>query len=119
MKKIILVTFFSFVGCNISNPLINSKGVSKIVITCDPVHNENSSEIEINKVFEIEKICTIINKGKREPLKFIPDYRLDFHYSKIIRVVLVKGNYVNMDGLTYELDEDLSKELAEISKNIL
>lgn len=114
MKKIILITLFSFVGCNVNNPLVDIKGISKIIICYNPTSIENSSKIEINKASEIEKICTIINEGKREPLKFIPDYRIEIHYAKVGKVVLVKENYININGLTYELNENLNKELSFI-----
>lgn len=98
--------------------------MSLIICSC------NSNTFKIEKVSEIEvvnlfsntmhritdkekqqHIISTIEKSKKEPVKFIAEYKLKVIIEDSVIVFLVKDNLLNYKGVTYKMRGDLSENI--------
>jgi hypothetical protein len=88
-------------------------GVENILITINP-RETDENVITLTDKKDIELIVSIIENANREPFKFIADYKLELKLKDEVKIVLVKNNHLNIEGLTYELNSNLGNEIKRI-----
>jgi hypothetical protein len=62
----------------------------------------------------IDEIVKVINLSHSEPVKFLPDYKIEIKYQNEIKQVFVRGRYIKLDGRTYCSSEDLGAKIKSI-----
>ena len=98
-------------GCKITSENLNEI----IVVIKNPTKNQNLDSFIINDNKRIKKISSLMSRNVKQPIKFIPKYRLEFHYSSDTIVYLVKGKFLNIKGYTYLMFNDFDEILKNAS----
>jgi len=88
--------------------------VNSITVIINPDHGFRDTFIIANPIY-INKITDIINSANREPILFIPEYRLVIHMKDSIKIVNVNKENIGIWGIhgcqTFRINEDLGKLL--------
>lgn len=100
-----------FMSCNSKKH--NQDDVKEITII-ELLTNKKKS---FNDSENIQKITDEINNSKREPLKFVAEYRLELKFKDSMKVVLIRNSSMNIKGITYRLNNDLGLILGKMVNN--
>jgi hypothetical protein len=104
-----------FGTCNDGGTLL-SKGIESInIFAVTTAGQEKVATVDDKKL--LAELAKSINHSRREPVKFRANYALEIKYKGEVRRVLVNGRYINIDGLTYSMEEDLEAKLKLIVAN--
>lgn len=123
MKKLIFITIF-ILGCNSKKEFLNTN--LKNISIYEYIHTKDASRtivnISKNKVYtmynadSIDFILHALNKKHQEFAIFMPAYEIELNYADTVKHVEVNGNYLKINGCTYETDKDLFEYLASLKK---
>lgn len=108
---IYLFTIIFLLSCN--KKLVTTENIKNIIIVSNP--RDNNIEIEITNSSDISNILEIINTADKELIKFIPDYKIQINYKDSSKILLIKKDMLNIEGLTYKLNTNLQKEIDKIA----
>lgn len=104
------ITLFAMVFLGCQSNAIKMDDVKSIKII-DNQHKQLDT-VTITDMEQIRELVSVLESGKREPVKFLADYRLELSFTDSTVTLLVKDNLLNNQGITYRLKEDLGKKLA-------
>lgn len=108
-----ILILLSLCGCG-ERFKLHPDNLNEVLVIKNPVGNEKPDTLVIKDKKKIKKIISSINKNTQQPLKFMPNYRLEFYYMSDTVVLLVQGKCLNVKGRTYYMLNDLSKRLTEM-----
>jgi len=108
-----ILILLSLCGCGERFKLLPDN-LNEVLVIKNPVGNEKPDTLVIKDKKRIKKIISSINKNTQQPLKFMPNYRLEFYYTSDTVVLLVQGKCLNVKGRTYYMFSDLGKKLTEM-----
>lgn len=112
MKTISFITFIALLfGCQ-SNTF-KMDGIESIKIVTNQ-KDQYQDTVIITDREQIKELSSIIKNAKREPVKFLADYRVELDFKDRTVVLLVRNDLLNNQGLTYKLKKDLGKKLEAI-----
>lgn len=124
MKKFIFITIF-ILGCNSKKEFLDAN--LKNISVYEYIHTKDASQTIVN--VSKNKICTLynansidfilcaLNKKHQEFAIFMPAYEIELNYADTVKYIEVNGNYLKINGCTYETGKDLSKYLASLKKH--
>ncbi len=107
MKQLILIIIFlkMLIGCQ--SKAFKIKDVQEI-----QVFNPSGNVIyEIIDEKKIQAIISIIESAKKEPVKFVAEYRLNVKTKDTILVFLIKDDLLNDKGITYRMKDNLVENI--------
>jgi hypothetical protein len=112
MKNIAISIFITMLfGCN--NKIINIQEVEEITLISN-LREPIQDTLTIQDKQQIKILGDIINKAKREPVKFLADYRLELKFKDKVLNLLVQKDLLNNQGITYRLNDDIGKKISKI-----
>jgi hypothetical protein len=114
MKPISIISFFVML-CSCQSKNINMNGVESITVVSN-LRDTKQDIIIITDEDQIKLITGIVKEAKREPLKFLADYRLELKFKDSTLSLLVRKDLLNNQGITYRLNEDIGIEIENIKK---
>ncbi|ELM3645111.1 hypothetical protein [Flavobacterium psychrophilum] len=101
---IYILTMVSLISCN--SKIYEPKDVKEIDVTILRKDN-GTSKVNFNNFDDIKQIIDEVNKSKREPIKFIADYKLILKFKDSTKTLLIKNGMMNIEGITYRLNHNL------------
>ena len=114
MKAIALITFITLLsGCQ-SNT-IKMDGVESIRIVSNQTEQPQDTVV-ITAIDQIKEITSRLEKAKKEPVKFLADYKVELNFKDSTVILLVRNDLLNNQGITYKLKKNLGKRLDVITK---
>lgn len=118
MKILLLsiVWFIALFGCQ--RQPIKTDGIKFIKISSIQKRLNDNDDIVRNKK-QIDQITKILKGASKEPIKFIAEYEIDLVYKDgLICTLLVRNNYLNIQGYTYRLKENLGEKIELIRESL-
>jgi hypothetical protein len=112
MRKAIIyiLTMFSLISCN--SKMYDAKDVQEIEITS--LRKESVlNKVRFTDFKDIKQIIDEVNKSKKEPIKFVADYKLIIKLKDTSRTLLIRNSMMNIEGITYELNNNLGNIIDE------
>ena len=94
--------------------MIQTKGIESITVSRLTNRKGSIDSIVISNSDQIAKIIGIVNKGSKEPTKFIANYKVAFNYFDHSTFILVNAKYFLLDGVAYAMKENLENELNQL-----
>jgi hypothetical protein len=113
MKAILIIlSITTFFSCQFEN--FNVKGIEKITIVSNLCETLKDT-LEITDKQKIELLADVIKRARREPVKFMPNYKLELKFRDSSVVLLARKNLLKNKGFTYLLNDDIGKIIEDIS----
>jgi hypothetical protein len=111
MKKILMSLIALFLLEKFSNKaeVIESKDLSKIVVTISTVEQKpDSTIVVINNRDSINAVLRALNNCSKEPIDFYPTHRIRIIYSNgPASWIYCNSSAMKYDGITYRLDKKI------------
>jgi len=107
--KLNFLCFLCFIVCSFccnKNSIIN-KDVTSISIYSISDNRKNEYIGKTNDSKKMSELIKIINQGKKKPLKFISNYKLEMKYNKNTVTILINNNMFLHEGISYEAKENI------------
>ncbi len=119
MKKISIL-FIALLGCK-STKLIEDKNVVAINMQINALRREGETTllqrdikpVSITDQNTISDILKMINKSRKEIVKFYPEYSLNICYRDDTVAVLVNGIHCKINGISYRMSDKLERYLQK------
>ena len=95
-------------GCSKNDLNFDKAKVLSIKIISANTHGISEDTTIINDRVKINAIITCINSNHKEPVKFIPKYKLYLNYENSIVPIVINGSSVSVgEGTKYKLKCDI------------
>lgn len=112
MKTISLISIITMLfSCQ--SKVIDVEGIEKITIVSN-LKEQVKDTLIITDRQQIKLLSSIVRKAKREPVKFLAEYNLELTYKDSAINLLVRKNLLNIKGITYRLNDDISEKIINI-----
>lgn len=107
---IYIITMVSLMSCN--SKIYEPKDIKEIDVTI--LRKENGiDKINFSDAEDIKQIIDEVNKSKKEPIKFIADYKLSLKFKDTTKILLVRNSMMNIEGITYKLNHNLGNIISD------
>lgn len=113
MKTISFLSIITMLfSCQSKN--IDVQGIERITIVSN-LREAVKDTVVITDEQQIKLLADVIKEAKREPVKFLADYRLELKFKDSTIILLARKNLLNNQGFTYILKDDIGKVIVDIT----
>jgi|GEM_PF-6402095 len=114
MKALAVITFIILLSSCQSNA-IKMDEVESIRIVSNQ-REQPQDTVVITAIDQIKEITSMLENVKKEPVKFLADYKVELNFKDSTVILFVRNDLLNNQGITYKLEKNLGKRLDEITK---